>query len=154
MNSKNNEYDILGIDENASDDEIKLAYRRLAKKYHPDLNKEDPETERKFMKIQQAFEHIQDRSKNIPIRKGPKNKSHYCRKSPEFFRSDFFNLNRKDSFFDSFFDTGRKGTLERPKTHVDLRKKKRRKGFRTDENLFFHFDKEIEKIIKHFFGNF
>ena len=35
-------YDILGVSKNATDDEIKKAYRRLARKYHPDLNKDHP----------------------------------------------------------------------------------------------------------------
>jgi len=154
MNSNKDDYDTLGLKKGASDGEIKLAYRRLAKKYHPDLNKEDPETEKKFMKIQEAFENIQYGSTKIPIKKRNKNKSHYYHKSPEFFRSDFFNFSGKNSFFDSFFATGRNDTLERLETHVDLRENKRRKDFRTDEDLFSHFDKEIEKIIKHFFGIF
>ena len=43
-------YSVLGVDKNASDDEIKSAYRRLAKKYHPDLNK-TPEAAEKFKDI-------------------------------------------------------------------------------------------------------
>ena len=36
-------YQILGVEKNASQDEIKSAYRKLAKKYHPDLNKDNPD---------------------------------------------------------------------------------------------------------------
>ena len=43
-------YDVLGIPRNATDDEIKKAYRKLAKKYHPDVNK-DPDAEAKFNEI-------------------------------------------------------------------------------------------------------
>ena len=45
MNNKDY-YKILGVDKNASQDEIKSAFRKLAKKYHPDLNKDNPEAAR------------------------------------------------------------------------------------------------------------
>lgn len=53
----NNPYDVLGVDRNASKDEVKSAYRKLAKKYHPDVNKE-PDAENKFKEISQAYEDI------------------------------------------------------------------------------------------------
>ena len=43
-------YKVLGIQKNASAADIKKAYRKLARKYHPDLNPDDPETEKKFNK--------------------------------------------------------------------------------------------------------
>ena len=49
-------YDILGIVPGADDQAIKRAYRRLAKKYHPDVNKNDPEAEKCFKKIQWAYD--------------------------------------------------------------------------------------------------
>lgn len=48
--------EILGISENASPDEIKRAYRKLAKQYHPDKNPGDQEAVEKFKKIQEAYE--------------------------------------------------------------------------------------------------
>ena len=55
-------YSILGVDKGASEDEIKSAYRRLAKKYHPDLNK-TPEAEVKFKEINEAYEVLGDSKK-------------------------------------------------------------------------------------------
>jgi molecular chaperone DnaJ len=55
-------YNILEVDRNASPDEIKKAYRRLSKKYHPDVNK-DPEAESKFKDISNAYETLSDSNK-------------------------------------------------------------------------------------------
>ena len=53
-------YDILGVQKNASDDEIKKSYRKLAMKYHPDRNKDDKESERKFKEATTAYEALKD----------------------------------------------------------------------------------------------
>ncbi len=56
-------YSILGVDRNASDEEIKKAYRRLSRKYHPDANINNPhkdEAEAKFKEVQQAYQQIMD----------------------------------------------------------------------------------------------
>ena len=56
-------YSILGVDKNASEDDIKSAYRKLAKKYHPDLNKDNPEAAEKFKEINEAYEILGDKQK-------------------------------------------------------------------------------------------
>jgi len=56
-------YEILGMKPTATDDEIRKAYRRLAKKYHPDLNKNDKASERKFKEITKAYEVLGDKDK-------------------------------------------------------------------------------------------
>lgn len=55
-------YKILGVDKNASDDEIKSAYRRLAKKYHPDINKEK-DADVKFKEVNEAYSVLSDKTK-------------------------------------------------------------------------------------------
>jgi len=63
MASKRDYYEVLGVDKNASDDEIKSAFRKLAKKYHPDLNKDNPEAAEKFKEIGEAYTVLSDPSK-------------------------------------------------------------------------------------------
>ncbi|TFG08296.1 MAG: J domain-containing protein [Promethearchaeota archaeon] len=63
MTEKKDFYQILGVDKDSSEKEIKIAYRKLAKKYHPDLNKKDPKAKEKFIKIKEAYETLKDPNK-------------------------------------------------------------------------------------------
>lgn len=56
-------YKILGIEQQADEEQIKQAYRKLAKKYHPDLNPDNPEAEEKFKNIVEAYETLGDAAK-------------------------------------------------------------------------------------------
>ena len=56
-------YKVLGVSPDASDEEIKRAYRRLAKKYHPDLNPGDQEAARKMQEVNAAYEQIKNPEK-------------------------------------------------------------------------------------------
>ncbi|CAN1188685.1 Chaperone protein dnaJ 1, mitochondrial [Linum perenne] len=56
-------YDVLGVPHNASKEEIKKSFRLLAKKYHPDANKNNPSAYKKFLEIQEAYETLQDSDK-------------------------------------------------------------------------------------------
>src|SRR5262245_30998574 len=56
-------YEVLGVQRNASADEIKKAYRSLARQYHPDRNPGDKETERKFKEVQDAYDVLSDKKK-------------------------------------------------------------------------------------------
>ncbi len=62
MAEKRDYYEVLGVSRGASDDEIKKAYRKLAMKYHPDVNKE-PGAEDKFKEINEAYEVLSDETK-------------------------------------------------------------------------------------------
>ncbi len=62
MAEKKDFYDVLGVSKDASQDEIKKAYRRLSKKYHPDLN-DAPDAEDKFKEVAEAYETLSDESK-------------------------------------------------------------------------------------------
>ena len=56
-------YKILGVDKNASEEDIKKAYRKLARKLHPDLNPDDKEAHKKFQQINEANEVLSDPDK-------------------------------------------------------------------------------------------
>lgn len=101
-------YDILGLDRNASDDDIKKAFRKLAKQYHPDLNPGNPEAEAKFKEVNEAYSILSD----------PDQKSHYDRfgsvqsNNTNYDPGAGFNFNfgggfDPSSFFDEFFGARR-----------------------------------------------
>ena len=61
--SKRDFYEVLGVDKTANQQEIKIAYRKLAMKYHPDRNPDDPAAEEKFKEASMAYEVLSDDSK-------------------------------------------------------------------------------------------
>ena len=84
-------YNILGLDRNASDKDIRSAYRRLARKHHPDVNPGDPEAEEKFKKINQAYQVLSD----------SQNKEKYDQYGSNWNINNDFNFNDFSEIFNS-----------------------------------------------------
>ncbi|MFW9866274.1 MAG: molecular chaperone DnaJ [Candidatus Thorarchaeota archaeon] len=85
MNSeKRDYYEVLGVGKDASLNEIKLAYRKLARKYHPDVNKEDPNAKEKFIELQEAYEVLSDENKR-------RNYDRFGHSGVQIDMSDFFS---------------------------------------------------------------
>ncbi len=61
--SKNDYYERLGVARSADSEEIRKAYRKLARKYHPDLNPGDKAAEDRFKKVQEAYDILSDENK-------------------------------------------------------------------------------------------
>ena len=63
-------YSVLGVAKTAKPEEIKSAFRKLAKKYHPDQNKDDPKAQERFAEINQAYEIVGDKDKRAQFDRG------------------------------------------------------------------------------------
>ncbi|MHA2406963.1 MAG: molecular chaperone DnaJ [Candidatus Ranarchaeia archaeon] len=123
MSSKKADYyETLGISRNANENEVKKAFRKLARQYHPDVNPNDPTAEAKFKEINEAYQVLND----------PQKRNQYDQFGHAAFSgvdfSGFSGFNFEDLFSDSFFGDifnvfggrGRQRT-RRPRTGADLR---------------------------------
>lgn len=91
-----NPYKILGINENASEDEIKSAYRTMAKKYHPDLNPGDASAHEKFLEIQKAYDDLTNKKSQNSYTGGNKQWSYnFNDVDDDFIRRMFEELRRQ-----------------------------------------------------------
>jgi len=103
MAAKRDYYEILGVSKTATDDEIKKAYRKLARKYHPDVNPGDKAAEEKFKEISEAYQVLSD----------PEKRKQYDQMGHEAFSKgfDFSQYQWRPPDFSSIFeDLGLGGT--------------------------------------------
>ncbi|NSW83275.1 MAG: molecular chaperone DnaJ [Syntrophothermus sp.] len=118
MTSKRDYYEVLGVSRDASQEDIKKAYRKLALKYHPDVNPDKKEAEEKFKEINEAYEVLSD----------PEKRATYDRyghaafdptQGPGGFGAggfDFGGMGGFEDLFDMFFGTGTRGSRRRGPT--------------------------------------
>ncbi|MEW6226697.1 MAG: molecular chaperone DnaJ [Bacillota bacterium] len=121
--AKRDYYEVLGVDRNASQEEIKKAFRKLARKYHPDMNKEDPSAEAKFKEINEAYEVLSD-----PGKRSRYDQFGHAAEGPAGPGGaggwDFGDFGSFDSIFDMFFGGGFRGSRAPragPERGADLR---------------------------------
>ena len=120
--SKRDYYEVLGVSKSASDDEIKRAYRKLSKKYHPDINKE-PDAEDKFKEVSEAYEVLSD-----PQRKAAYDQYGHASTDPNFGAGGGFGgfggaggFGGFEDIFESFFGGGgRTANPNAPRQGADL----------------------------------
>lgn len=114
-------YKILGVEKGASKEEIKKAYKKLAKKFHPDLNKDNPEAEAKFKEINEAASTLTDadkRSRYDQFGSDGMNGGGAGGFGGGFGGAGGFDMN---DIFDSFFGGGGRSRNRGPRPGADLR---------------------------------
>src|ERR1051325_3275234 len=89
-------YKILGLDKNATQEDIKKAYRKLARKLHPDLNPNDKEAHKKFQQINEANEVLSD----------PEKRKKYDQYGKDWQHAEHFEQQRKSQPKQEYTDAG------------------------------------------------
>jgi molecular chaperone DnaJ len=117
MSAKRDYYDVLGVNRQATPEEIKKAFRRLARQYHPDVNK-NSDAEARFKEINEAYEVLSDREKRASYDRF----GHAGPQAGFGGFGDFGGFGGVEDIFESFFGGMRTGTARRgPTRGADLR---------------------------------
>mgnify|MGYP001812568196 CR=1 FL=1 len=113
--SKRDYYEVLGLARGASEQDIKSAFRRLAKKYHPDANQGDPDSERQFKEVNEAYEVLKDPQKRAAYEQFGHAAFEGGGPGPGGFGPEF--ASSMEDIFENFFGDfmgGRRGARGRP----------------------------------------
>lgn len=132
--NKRDYYEVLGVSKGASEDEIKKAYKKLARKYHPDMNPGDKEAEEKFKEINEANEVLSD-----PDKKARYDQFGFAGVDPNYgagagggaYSAGGFDFGDLGDIFGSFFGGGFGGARANPNAP------QRGESLRTSVNISF-----------------
>jgi curved DNA-binding protein len=111
-------YQILGVSRGASDQEIKQSYRKLARKYHPDINPGDKQAEAHFKEINEAYETLSDKEKREKYDRFGSDWKRYEQAGPGV---DYGNGTDFSDIFESFFGAGRPNRSGGPNGSFNMR---------------------------------
>ena len=126
MSQKRDYYEVLGVSKSAAEGEIKKSYRKLAMKYHPDRNTDDPDAENKFKEASEAYSVLSDEDKRrrydqfghagLNGQSGFNSAEEIFSNFSDIFGGDFFS-----DFFGGGFSTGQRGSRARRGENLQYR---------------------------------